>query len=338
MAANSGRLRAVPRFMAGRGFTLHIGTMEGFDRHFARILRTLGFAAAAVIAARMLLSQAPEPPVETWLRTGEVLAALAVGILATPRRSRAALNLLALTLLFTVAAVNAARFAFRSTTPWETAAVLIGVLLSAVFLLSWSWRWQLLLVVFTVGPTTAALLWPGQVGPREAWNLLVTLVGVGAGSVVGVYVVQRFREGVAASEARYRALFAGASEAILIMDPPGTVAECNPAFGALVGQPTDRVVGRPGTDFLSPLQPDGRSGAEWFDRYFRAALAGEHGTAAGYLLRSDGTAVEAEMTCARLQTPQGLVVQVVLRDLTEHSTLERRQQRERRVAALARLD
>ncbi len=327
----------VPDFMAGRSFPLQIGTMVGFDRHFAYILRTLGFTAAAVIAARILLSQAPGPPVETWLRGGEVLVALAVGILATPHRSRAVLNVLALTLLFTVAAVNTARLAFQSTTPWEAAAVLIGVLLSAVFLLSWSWRWQLLLVVFTVGPTTAAVLWPGQVGPQAAWNLFVTLVGVGAGSVVGVYVVQRFREGVAASEARYRALFAGAREAILIMDPDGTVSECNPAFAALVGQPAERVVGRSGGDFLSPLQPDGRPGPEWFDRYFRSALAGEHGTAAGYLLRADGTEVEAEITSARLQTPQGLVVQVVLRDLTEHRTLERRQQRERRVAALARM-
>lgn len=334
--------------METRSAPLQIGTMPtsqipltagaAFDRHHAHILRALGFVAAAVVAARVLLSQAVGPsPVETGFRVLEVLVALAVGILATPHRSRVVLNGLALTLLLAIAAVNALRLAFESVSAWETGAVLIGVLLSAVFLLTWSWRWQLLLVVFTVGPTTAALLWPGNVGSRETWSFFVTLLGVGGGSVVGVYVVQRFREAVAASEARYRALFAGAHEAILIMDPDGKVAECNPAFATLVGHPPERVVGRPARDLLSPLQPNGTSGPEWFDRYFRAALAGEHGTVTGYLVRADGSELEAEMTCARLQTPQGLVVQVVLRDLTEHRALERRRQRERRVAALARL-
>ncbi|MBI2072325.1 MAG: response regulator [Gemmatimonadetes bacterium] len=312
--------------------------MVAFHRHYAYILRALGLVAAAVVAARILLTRGPgASPVETGLRVSEVVVALAVGILATPRRPRAVLNALALTLLLTIAAVNAARLAFQSTSPWEAGAVLIAVLLSAVFLLTWSWRWQLLLVAFTVGPTSAALLWPGDVVFRETGNFFITLLGVGAGSVVGVYLVQRFREGLAASEARYRALFAGAREAIVIMNPDGTVSECNPAFGALVGYPAERVVGRPGTDFLSPLQPDGTSGPDWFERHFRAALAGEHGTATAYLSRADGGELEAEMTYARLQTPQGLVVQVVLRDLTEHRALERRRQRERRVEALARL-
>lgn len=324
--------------MAVQAGPMQIPTMHAADRHHAYILRILGFAAATLIAARIWLSWAPgQSRVEVVLRLTQLVTALAVGTFATPRRSRAVLNALALTLLLTVAAVNAARLGLGSASPWEAGAILIGVLLSAVFLLTWSWRWQLILAVVTLAATNGALLAAGNAVSRDTSNLFITLLGVGAGSVLGVYVLQRFRDVVTASEARYHALFAGAREGILILDPDGTVAECNRAFAGFTGHGADRVVGRRGVELLSPLQPDGTSGSEWFDRYFHLALAGEHGTASGYLLRADGSEVEVEMTCSRHETPQGLVVQVVLRDLTERRTLERRQQRERRVEALARL-
>ncbi len=308
------------------------------DRHYAHILRALGLVAAALVVARILLSgPASRSFAETGVRMSEVLVGLLVGVLATPRRSRGVLNALALALLLDIAAVNALRLALGSVSAWEAGAMLIGVLLSSVFLLTWSWRWQALLAVFTIGPTAAALLWPGQVESREAWNFVVTLVGVSAGSVLGVYLLQRSREAVAASEARYRALFAGAHEAILVLNPDGVVTECNPAFARLVEHPAEWVVGKSAVDFLSPLQPNGKSGRDLFDKYFRLALAGEHGLVSGYMVRADGSEFEAEMMCARAWTPQGLIAQVALRDLTEHRTLERRQQRERRVEALARL-
>lgn len=308
------------------------------DRHYANVLRALGWVAAVLVAARILLSRAPfQAPVETAARVLEVLVALTVGALASPRRSHVVLNGLALTLLLVMAAANALRLAMGSVSVWEAGAVLIGVLLAAVFLLTWSWRWQLLLVVFTVAPTIAAVLSPGTLGSLEAWNFLVTLLGVGGGSVLGTYLVQRSREATAASEARYRALFAEAHEAILILDPGGTVTECNPAFAALVGSSVEQVLGKAAVDFLSPLQPNGKSGQDLFDRYFSLALAGERGMVTGYLARADGSELEVEMGCARVQTPQGPMAQVVLRDVTEHRTLERRQHRERRVEALARL-
>lgn len=68
------------------------------------------------------------------------------------------------------------------------------------------------------------------------------------------------------SEEMYRTLMDHSREAVMIVDERGGILEANYAAGALLGRPSDGIVGRAATEFGFPLEPavqagDGVSGA-----------------------------------------------------------------------------
>ncbi|WP_025323707.1 hybrid sensor histidine kinase/response regulator [Deferrisoma camini] len=133
------------------------------------------------------------------------------------------------------------------------------------------------------------------------------------------------------SEARYRALFAAAPDAILVVDAEtGTIREANPAASRLTGWPEVRLTG--GT--VAPLWADAEGKALWAQALQGAA---RFGPAETRILRPDGAEVPVEVAGQRLLLGQRPAVLLVLHDLTERHRLEERLRHAQRLEAVGTL-
>ncbi len=135
--------------------------------------------------------------------------------------------------------------------------------------------------------------------------------------------IQKSREALWSSEARYRALFENANDAILLMRHDVFI-DCNPRalvmFGCVLGQLIHQT---PYADrFSPPIQPDGRNSREkMFEKVYQA-LTGFSQRFEWRHTRYDGTPFDAEITMTRLELSGEMLLQVMIRDVTERNRAE----------------
>jgi PAS domain S-box-containing protein len=300
----------------------------------AHALRVVGLLLAIGAVGRLLTEDASGDLGRQLfvVRAATALLALVLAALSGPDRSARTLRILAIAIGFAAGGGAIGVLVVAPSTLLEQAIVIVGVMLAAALFVPWSWRWQAALAAALVLATAAALprvpsapQWDAAHGAR----MLFTITLLGVAGVIGAGLADRERRRLTASEARYRGLFYGAGDAIAVLDPAGVIREGNPRLAELLGEPLDRLLGRPLSDFYAsdsegPAPPD-----------HTAALGGGVHAGARVLLRGDGRRVEVDATFARADSPGGAAVQAILHDLTDQRSAERRHEQQQRLSALA---
>ena len=134
--------------------------------------------------------------------------------------------------------------------------------------------------------------------------------------------VRRQSERMIESEARYRALFEGAQDAILIMDEHGFV-ECNSTATKMFGcRDRSEIIGKGAWDFSPPQQPDGSDSRDKAQLIIRDVLRGHYHRMNWKHRRKDGTSFDAEIVLSCLNEGVDGLVQAVVRDITERIASE----------------
>jgi PAS domain S-box-containing protein len=140
---------------------------------------------------------------------------------------------------------------------------------------------------------------------------------------------------VAAREALYRTVLAGAHDVVILLDMTGTVRYVTPSVTRVAGWDPAELVGQPVAALLDP------SAAEQFGERFRRLVAGETDAVepAEVLARTkEGGWVTLEATMRRETGPDGAPVIVsTSRDLAERKRLEAQLLRAQRMESLGRL-
>ena len=125
-------------------------------------------------------------------------------------------------------------------------------------------------------------------------------------------------------EAGFRAFIEFAPDAVVIVDRAGTMVLVNSQTEIMFGRPCAELLGRP-VELLLPgrlrgphvVQRDGYLGAP------RMRPMGEGRDLVG--IRSDGSEFPVEISLSPLQTPDGLLVTAVVRDITKRQAAEQAQ-------------
>lgn len=134
---------------------------------------------------------------------------------------------------------------------------------------------------------------------------------------------------LARSEARYRHLFEGASDAIMTFDASGTFTTVNRAGEVISGYERGELVG----ESFGPLIPE-----EELDRtlsHFRRALDGQTGTFETIFIRKDGEHRFISVTYSGVK--QGEEVLCIIRDETEQKQLQQQLIQSEKMAAIGQL-
>jgi PAS domain S-box-containing protein len=136
-------------------------------------------------------------------------------------------------------------------------------------------------------------------------------------SMLAAAVDAREKE-LAESELRFKTLFEGASDAIVIMTVSGEIIRCNARLASVFGYPAERLVGKMPLDLSPPFQggrPSGEVLAELMQRgreSFPEPISFEW-----RFLRSDGSEFESEMSLSIIRTAKMTYTQGIIRDITE---------------------
>jgi PAS domain S-box-containing protein len=160
---------------------------------------------------------------------------------------------------------------------------------------------------------------------NEDLVLVEDLAGRAALAIENARLFEREQEARVAAEiaeTRYRSLFDGAADAIVLFDADGRYIEANPAATRLYGYTLEELRSmRVGS---LAVNPEGDPG--WFERQYRELV--EHGVWRGTyaVRRKDGTLVAVEGTGTRIDLPTGTVFLSTAYDISERRRLEQLQQ------------
>jgi PAS domain S-box-containing protein len=125
------------------------------------------------------------------------------------------------------------------------------------------------------------------------------------------------------SEARFRALFEGTSQAVVLHDETG-ILEANPSWFRLLGYARrDEVIGKHPAELSAPIQPGGEGAGVLAAQHIAHARA--HGSARfeWLMLRRDGTEVPLEVLLTPIRLGGGRqLIQAVCSDITERKRAE----------------
>ncbi|MDD4672607.1 MAG: PAS domain S-box protein [Bacteroidales bacterium] len=118
------------------------------------------------------------------------------------------------------------------------------------------------------------------------------------------------------SEARHRAIFSHASDAILIMGQDGVI-DCNPKAEELFGYSREELLGQKPESFSPEFQLNGQLSKKQASLYTAKALAGESQYFEWIHIHADGTPVFTEISLSPLYLHNQVYVQLIIRDITE---------------------
>lgn len=127
--------------------------------------------------------------------------------------------------------------------------------------------------------------------------------------------MKRRAEAVQESETKYRTLFEGASEGIMLFDD--IIFDCNEQLCRLFGSSREEIIGRSPLHFSPEQQPDGTPSADKARHWIDAALAGDTRYFPWQQRRQDGTLIDTEVSLKALNIQGRTVIQAVMRDVSE---------------------
>lgn len=131
---------------------------------------------------------------------------------------------------------------------------------------------------------------------------------------------QRVETELRESEEKYRMLFEGSSDGILLA-VAGRVMDCNERACMMLGRPREGIVGQALADLSSVHQPDGRSFADAVQETLEAAF-GTPQSCSWRFRRGDGDLIDADVFVTALNVRGHAVLFVTLRDVTERKRAE----------------
>jgi PAS domain S-box-containing protein len=145
--------------------------------------------------------------------------------------------------------------------------------------------------------------------------------------VIGVVLYSRYHikkkanQLLRISEAKYRALFSQAGDAIFLADR-GTFVDCNEKTLEMFKVTRDQVIGCTFADFSPPTQPDKQNsfeaGMEWIDK----ALTGEPQRFYWQHIKEDGTPIDTMVSLAAVTINRQLLIQGIVHDISRRKRLE----------------
>ena len=152
---------------------------------------------------------------------------------------------------------------------------------------------------------------------------LITLKGrlMALGSVTDITELKTAEEAIRESEARYRALFESANDAIFTMDFD-RILQCNPRTAELLERPVGEILGRTPFDFSPEVQADGAPSAEKGRCILEKVMNGSPQSFEWTLCRSDGQTFPAEVSLGRIDAAGRTLIQAMVRDVSERKKLE----------------
>ncbi|MBV8640117.1 MAG: PAS domain S-box protein, partial [Verrucomicrobia bacterium] len=127
---------------------------------------------------------------------------------------------------------------------------------------------------------------------------------------------------LARSEEKFRALFEGTSQAVLLYDENG-ILEANPSWLELLGYSSlDDVVGKRPVELSAPIQPGGERAEVLAAKHLGDALAYGSTRFEWTVLRRDGTEVPMEVFLTRIQLGGRRLLQAFCNDITVRKQAE----------------
>lgn len=130
-------------------------------------------------------------------------------------------------------------------------------------------------------------------------------------------VEEALREG----EAKYRTLFESANDAILLMKNDSCV-DCNSKASMMFGCTKDQLIGANPFAFWPPSQPDGKDSRDKAQEKTKTAIQTGSQSFEWRHCRLDGTVFDSEVGLSTVTIGGEVLVQAIVRDITERKNLE----------------
>jgi PAS domain S-box-containing protein len=137
---------------------------------------------------------------------------------------------------------------------------------------------------------------------------------------------RRMEKALRESEAKFRALFDVANDAIYMLQN-GVFVDCNAKGLELFGVTRDQLIGQSTAIFSPSIQPDGRDSQEKATELIERALAGEPQLFEWVQQRPDATRINVDVSLSRLELYGVSYIQAIARDTTERKQAEEEKQR-----------
>ena len=165
-------------------------------------------------------------------------------------------------------------------------------------------------------------------GARRAFDVSITPILNDAGEVVfllpeerDITEIQKAREGVIESYTKYRALFVGAQDAIIMLSGE-TIVDCNPTAVFMLGLPRDELIGKSLLYFSTGPEMPPQSRPERLRHRIEAALEGNHQFFDAVLQKASGETINTEISMTSVEVLDVQYLQAIIRDVTRRHEME----------------